>query len=399
MPNAFLDFHELIAPVSLDTFMSEHWEKCALHVPANCVDVPFGVQDIDAYLARGDLRVPALRMVHDGKNIQSNRYTSELTLGSHKSTDLIDTDKVLRLFQDGATILFQMAHTSFPPLMKWCAALELYWGFPVEMNVYLTPANSQGFTAHYDTHSVFALQVHGSKTWQLYEGDVALPFLDEPYSESNSCHSSPRLLKKTVDLQTGEFLYIPRGTFHSAKASIQPSLHITVGLFPPNRWSLTLRGLDALRSELPLRESSPQYLLPTRTNQSLKDEEEFLLSEIIKRLSLDLKALVSRKSSTLEIQPKEGRLLDFFRLDTLNLESILICRTGLCIEFFEDKQNIGLVLFTTKVSFPSHASQALKSILSQKNKFKPSSISGSYSDESKVVLCKRLVKEGLLTFA
>ena len=165
-----------------------------------------------------------------------------------------------------------MAHTSFPPLMKWCAALERFWGFPVEMNVYLTPPNSQGFTAHYDTHSVFALQVLGSKSWQLYGGKVELPFLDEPFSESNISHVAPRKVVRTIELQESDFLYIPRGHFHSAKASVNPSLHVTVGFFPPTRWNIVSRWIDIVRQDKFFRASSGSYLRPQKSSDSMEQD-------------------------------------------------------------------------------------------------------------------------------
>jgi ribosomal protein L16 Arg81 hydroxylase len=398
MPRMFPSFPELIAPHSLEEFASRFWEKEVLHSTGS-YPIPFGMKDVDAYLARSDLRIPAIRLVQDGKNVSPKLFTSELTLGSHKSADLIDTDSVIRLFQRGATILFQMAHTSFPPLQKWCASLEQFWGFPVEMNVYLTPPNSQGFTSHYDTHSVFALQVFGSKTWEIYDGNVALPFLDEPFSESNVNHSSPRRVIGTIELENNDLLYIPRGHFHSAKACQTPSLHITVGFFPPTRLGILTRWINTLKNEKFFRESPIFGLKPFLTDEWLESEPESIVEAMKPRLPIDIKFFSEKRHSTVEVQPKENRLLDLLNLEKITADSLLVRRDNLYIKRIEEQDRTGLILFNTKVMFPRHAKVALDDLLSRAGQFRPMDLVCNYSNESKVVLCRRLIVEGLLSFA
>jgi NAD(P)-dependent dehydrogenase (short-subunit alcohol dehydrogenase family) len=42
-------------------------------------------------------------------------------------------------------------------------------GHPTQVNAYITPPSSRGFSPHYDVHDVFVLQVAGEKHWRIHE--------------------------------------------------------------------------------------------------------------------------------------------------------------------------------------------------------------------------------------
>ena len=64
-------------------------------------------------------------------------------------------------------------HRYWPPLAELVAQLELELGHPCQANAYLTPPGSQGFAVHSDSHDVFVFQTHGIKRWEVHtDGDV-----------------------------------------------------------------------------------------------------------------------------------------------------------------------------------------------------------------------------------
>ena len=91
---------------------------------------------------------------------------------------------MLELFADGHTVVLQGLHRLWPPLIEFAGALTTDLGHPVQVNAYITPASSQGFSAHYDVHDVFVLQVAGEKRWRIHEpvhpGAAARPAVDRP---------------------------------------------------------------------------------------------------------------------------------------------------------------------------------------------------------------------------
>ncbi|MGO7984355.1 JmjC domain-containing protein, partial [Rhizobium johnstonii] len=72
-------------------------------------------------------------------------------------------------FAAGATIVLQGLHRLWPPLIDFTRLLIDDLGHPAQVNAYVTPASSQGFDPHYDTHDVFVLQVSGEKHWRVDE--------------------------------------------------------------------------------------------------------------------------------------------------------------------------------------------------------------------------------------
>ena len=89
--------------------------------------------------------------------------------------DQVADDKVLGLVADGATLVLQALHRTWPPLVRFGSRLSAELGHPVQINCYLTPPQNQGFAPHYDTHDVFVLQVAGRKRWVVHP-----PVLTDP---------------------------------------------------------------------------------------------------------------------------------------------------------------------------------------------------------------------------
>ena len=84
-------------------------------------------------------------------------------------TGLLDARKVLDLFEQGASVVLQGLQRYWPPLTDLCAELEAELGHPCQANAYLTPPGSQGFAVHSDSHDVFVFQTHGTKLWEVHE--------------------------------------------------------------------------------------------------------------------------------------------------------------------------------------------------------------------------------------
>ena len=183
--------------------------------PARLVEL-LSLDDADHLLTESAIRTPAIRMARDGTVLTESSYTRAATLAGTAVTGLVDGRKALRLFDDGATVVFQGLHRYWPPLAELVAELELELGHPCQANAYLTPPGAQGFAVHSDSHDVFVFQTHGSKQWEVHTDDGVEDVLLEP----------------------GLSMYLPTGTPHAARAQETVSLHVTLGIN-----QLTWRGL------------------------------------------------------------------------------------------------------------------------------------------------------------
>ena len=175
-----------------------------------------------------------MRLAKDGAVLPESAYTRSATLAGKPLTGLVDARKALALFDDGATLVFQGLHRYWPPLTQLVAELELELGHPCQANAYLTPPGSQGFAVHNDTHDVFVFQTAGSKLWEVHGQDGPEDVLLEP----------------------GLSMYLPTGTPHAARAQDTVSLHVTLGIN-----QLTWRGLLE-RTVAPVLADVPDEHLP-----------------------------------------------------------------------------------------------------------------------------------------
>jgi ribosomal protein L16 Arg81 hydroxylase len=102
----------------------------------------------------------------------------------------------------------------------------------VQVNAYVTPPGSTGFSDHYDVHDVFVLQVAGEKRWRIRPPVLELPLRDEPWTDRRAAVEdaalAPPLLEETF--APGDCLYLPRGYLHAATALGGSSIHLTIGV-------------------------------------------------------------------------------------------------------------------------------------------------------------------------
>ena len=213
---------------------------------------------IDELLSRRGLRTPFLRMAKQGKVIPAREFTRSGGAGAGVSDQVAD-DKVLGLLADGATLVLQALHRTWPPLVRFGSTLSAELGHPVQVNCYLTPPQNQGFAPHYDTHDVFVLQVAGRKRWVVHQPVHLDPLPGQDWEQHRTAvadrASEPPLLD--LVLQPGDALYLPRGFLHSAVAQGETSLHLTVGVHPVTRYHLLKHLLADAAGEPALRVSLP----------------------------------------------------------------------------------------------------------------------------------------------
>jgi len=381
-------FEELIAPVALAEFYRNYWEREVLFLPAQDPSKFPGLltmADLDAYLCRSDLRYPALRLVKSGEQIPVESYTTAFSLGGVKATDLIRSDRVFAHYREGATILIQLAHWSLPSLQPLAAQLEKFFSFNVEMNVYLTPPGSQGFTAHFDTHSVVVLQLAGTKTWELHGDRPVQPLLEDRF-DGNTEQAGE--VTKTVELTPGSLLYVPRGRFHSARANAEPSLHVTIGLFPPT-W------LDLFHQRLAQMKENPRF----RRAPTHDDVGE--LRELLEAFAHDfqlpaVRSALSWSKLANEGQPALGRLFDTLALPDLSMKTWLRVRHEANIGFESRGGRLSLRGIGAELSLPLQAETFVRQVMKTPGDFQLDSVAGELDAASVLVVAKAMLREGVL---
>ncbi|HYN30717.1 MAG TPA: cupin domain-containing protein [Dermatophilaceae bacterium] len=234
-----------------EDFAERHWGRAPLLTPAGELAAPvgeiFSAAAVDELLSSRALRTPFLRLARDGRTLPESSYTLGGGVGATVG-DQVSEDLVLRHFTDGATIVLQALHRTWPAVTDLAQDLAADLGHPVQVNSYTTPPQNQGFADHYDVHDVFVLQVEGEKRWRVRPPVHELPLRTEPWEQRRAevaeAARRPALLE-TV-LRPGDCLYLPRGFLHSATALGSVSTHLTFGVHAWTRHTV----LDAVLQEV-----------------------------------------------------------------------------------------------------------------------------------------------------
>lgn len=388
----------LLEPVPEDQFFSEYWEKRPLFIERNnetfFQDI-FSINDIDEYLARGDIRYPHVRLVQNGRELPLTDYAGEFTYGTNVFQGHIDTSRAFDLYNQGATFSFQLLQQSVGKLAAFSNLVERELQFPTQTNLFLTPPKSQGFTAHYDTHSFFVLHLYGEKRWRLYDNPVELPLLKERIFDDEVWQ--PRDPSMEILLKPGSLLYVPRGVYHEADTSGHTALQITMGIFPPLWVDLFHRAIDRIAvTNKRFREAPSECVGPTLNDPSLQGKFSDLCDLLSNEISIN-SVLTEIKDKTLDnqIRDSNGRLSDLIRYGSLNLNSKLTCR-DVSVRLVDDCDCCILRFYDKRIKLPIALGNDLRQFLIPYKEFSVDEISSRLAPSSKIDLAKKLVEEGVL---
>ena len=249
--------------VPADVFARKYWADQPLHSTAGTLPRDFGdlfsPAAADELLTDRALRTPFIRMAKEGSVLAADCFTASGGFGAHVA-DQVDPARVLREFADGATIVLQGLHRTWPALQGFTRDLVAELGHPAQVNAYITPESNRGFDPHYDVHDVFVLQVSGEKHWRVHAPVRTHPRADEPWSQYRAAVAKRAREEPVLDvvLRPGDALYLPRGWLHSAVARAGTSIHLTVGVASYTGADVigelvaAVRGADGLRAPLPI---------------------------------------------------------------------------------------------------------------------------------------------------
>jgi lysine-specific demethylase/histidyl-hydroxylase NO66 len=379
-------------------FVRDHWATAPLlrrgAGPAGFDDL-LSLGGVDRFLSTMP-RTPAFRMVKDGKPLPPASYTKAGTMGSVPLGDLADAGRVYDHFHAGATIVLQGLHRWWPPLSAFCRDLELFLTHPVQVNAYLTPPASRGLGVHHDTHDVFVLQAHGRKLWQVWDAAVPFPLPHQrKLPPGADTPAGPPLVD--AELAPGDCLYVPRGFRHAARTAETASLHLTVGISTRN-WNEVLREVVELATEEAwFREGLPVGFAddPAALAQSLA-ERVAELRRFLDKVDLDRVAEGAARRFWAGRAPLlDGQLGQLLALDELDDDAVVRRRPGTVCRLEVRGDRLTLLLGDRELAMPARLEPAVRALLADGG-VRVGELAGLLDAPSRLVLVRRLVREGLL---
>jgi Cupin superfamily protein len=375
-----------VEPIGAEEFLGEYWERRPLAIEreeAGRYDDLLSEADVEQLVCSGGLRHPGFRLVKAGEQLRVRDYTIDLPWRPTPFTATADVERVLAEWERGATIVLQGLHHTRPAVGVFCRSLEETLGHPVQANAYYTPRAAQGLAVHHDTHDVFVLQVAGEKRWLVYEPALELPLKNQRYSPELG---EPGTAVEDRVLQPGDTLYLPRGWLHEALTSETDSLHLTIGVN-------VVTWLDALKAALDELGEDVRF----RRSWQSGDDAEDLVEALGRRLGPDDVQRRAREKLVRSRRPiREGQMRQLRALADLGVETELERNPTVLAELRERNGVVSLIFEGRELTFPAHARDEVAGVASADRPFTVSELPGSLDDPSRLVLARRLVREGFL---
>lgn len=389
MPNFNLDW--LLYPQNKEFFIQEVFEKNFLYInrsKSTYFNSFLNLENLDELIGSRQFRFPSLRLTKAGEELTSEQYSKDKN---------IDAALVQKYFLDGYTIILNALHEQFPNLGEMVNGLSNELGHPFQTNVYITPPNSQGFPAHYDTHDVFVLQIEGSKKWRVYhDSPVVLPTKQMEFQKE--LHPAPQSFTE-LELQKGDLLYIPRGMMHDAQTNQDLSIHVTLG------W-LGFTWTDVLVQML--LEYSKNQVLPRKFIDPFKSwsqsDLQMVFNDVIKQFSETNQIQNSLSQFRLELASGQrfffsDLLKNATKYNQLSIHSTFLKRNNIFIALHKSSNEVILKIGARVITFPAFTFNTIEFVIHSTSPFTIKELPDDIDDDGKMVLLKRLLKEGVITFA
>ena len=379
----------LIDPLPTAEFERDYYEQRLIHIQRKTspyYDELLSVADLDNVLGTHSAKHPDISLVRGDSDVSRGDYAN----GAGRIQPL----EVARLFDDGATVIFRQLQERVPTLARLCVALGRRFSSRVQTNVYLTPADAQGFAPHWDTHDVFVLQISGTKRWSIYDTKVRLPLRGQRFERG----TVPGDVSEEFELGPGSAVYLPRGLMHSARSTDQASLHITLGLTAFTWAEFLVESVNAaaleeesLRRNLPHRFASEGFSAAER--ERLFGEK---LSLVRSRFNPDV---VWRRFSDEVLAADVPLFTDLlsqrFREDPLTPRSRVRRRVDLIVKAENEGETCLLRFSGHELRLPAHVWPALQFAMAA-DEFAVQDLPDCLDAEGKLTLVKRLVGEAIL---
>jgi ribosomal protein L16 Arg81 hydroxylase len=386
----------LLAPLEPAAFFRDVWER-QHHVVERGAPGYYGdllaLDDVDALIGLSGMLVPPcldFRLVKKGDDGLQVRPATEQAIGSLQD--------VYQAYADGFTVILNRIERHWAPVAALCRDLATVFRCRVGANLYLTPRQAQGFTPHYDTHDVFILQLAGTKTWRLYGALTPLP-LPGPLEER--AVPPEQLGPPTAEcrLADGDLLYLPRGHVHEAATATESSLHLTVGIHV-TRWAdlLSAAVMQAAERDVALRGAVPPEWL---RGEATAEPVIARLQEMLGLVAADVPtgsvlADWARRQEGARPPALEGHFRSLDRLPELTPDTRVRRRAGLSCTVVVENGSAALHFGGTWVAGPERIARPLRFVAATET-FRVAELPGLLDDRGKVVLVRRLVREGLLS--
>jgi ribosomal protein L16 Arg81 hydroxylase len=386
----------LIHPIDVVKFQQEHWDERPLVVhrgDRGYFSDLLTLDDMDRILSLSNPGESNILLVNKTRAVP----VAEMVKSTGRNSDVNMLEELYGRYRSGWTVVVRAIQWRWEPLRQLTTALGGEMGAGVSANLYLTPAGSQGFTAHYDTHDVFLAQIYGTKHWRLAMNPYRLPLPKQGYQESQP-EPDPEL---ECNLSAGDILYMPRGTIHWATSQETASLHITLGVRPVIYAEAVLDAMFKLfNADVRFRKALP---LGFADDEDGTGEATARFTELISELQENLspRDIVEESAKrTASANPPS------LRHHLTDLEELTDIHTGTLVRRRPDQQwhvskagdSVSLQFHNKSIRLPAYMEGEIRYMtVGTSDSFTAADVPGDLDEPGRLLLIQILLREGFLT--
>jgi ribosomal protein L16 Arg81 hydroxylase len=320
-----------------------------------------------------------------------------------------DATSIIERCREGASLIIEEVHKYDECIGEFVAELSREISEPARVNLYFSQPSRRGFNRHYDSHDVFILHLAGYKTWRVFDSTVEFPLFLQKFHGT----VPPTIPRLECTLEAGDVLYIPRGHWHEATAQVEPSLHLTLGIYARTGIDFLSWLTDELRDDVRWREAFPLIVKSECEEPDLIGETASVTLEHLEQLKTLLASKLTEPSLLNEYRKflvAQWQRVNPFAFPSQVLKVPLISqstsfsRPNYQQVFLQRKSDLGMIEVTVSgkvLKFSAPAEKVLQYIFSATtftgNELSQFDIELSWSDIATVLNC--LVQEEIIAVA
>lgn len=242
-------------------------------------------------LLRHVLGRPKMYCLRNGEYLSPELYSRIMSSGISHSVSVVDPNAFGKLLDEGLTVVTEQLDVMDPTIELATRALTWRVGEELKVISFLTTGSTTGYELHWDNHDVIAIQLAGTKSWEVRKPSRRSPTfhgvkLGTPPEDFLGTPPDEVLWSGTM--HPGQAMYIPRGYWHKpTRRELEDglSLHLTFRFTKRtgNHWLAWLADRaqqDLFRDDLPANPLDPRQhdtvtahteALTTRAHEVLND--------------------------------------------------------------------------------------------------------------------------------
>ncbi|MFF6952991.1 JmjC domain-containing protein [Streptomyces iakyrus] len=383
-----------------------NWGKRPLHAEGVLdTSALLTAEDIDRLIDSRTLRVSQLWVCNEGRNLPPSTYMSigeqprSRSVGSTADVRRVmalategspDPVKVAQHLANGASLTLNQVDQYIPALRAMCQQFEEETHIRAGVILFVTPPSAQAFSLHADPHDIIVMQTHGTKRWEIH------PTVWEREND-------PDAQVRHLVMKPGDMLYVPEGTPHLVRTtedglSIHQTIQFNVPRYDKLFAKILQRAFDQYCQDAGL--SGPVPLL-----RGSRDALTERLSPVFEGFAaalkdIDLDGLVEQHLESLVPRQRTlatGRIEAIAASDEVTADTPLRRRVPFSVSAAEGQ--VHTVFGRRSLRSPEQTEKYLAAIADHDGTFTCDTVSGELDPASRLLLCRRLVREGALALA